>query len=425
MRGLTYFIVIVFLKAFMNKNLWLLAACQSLMMTNNALLITASALVGVLLADDISFATLPLAVQFFATMLASIPASLMMKKYGRRFGFMFGAVIGLCGGVVATMAIFKADFWMFCLGTLLMGAFNGFGNFYRFAAVDVVTESMKSRAISYVMAGGVVAAIFGPNIASWTHDSIASAEFVGSYIVICTLYIVSFIILSFVRIPTIQTKTFSEHDKKKEIRSILELVKQPAFFVAVICGMFSYAVMSLVMTATPLSMSHHHSLSDTAFVIQWHVLGMFAPSFFTGKLISRFGVINVMLVGAALLMLAVIGNLQGSTLSHYWFALLCLGIGWNFLFIGATDLLTYTYNEAEKAKSQAFNDFFVFGTVTMAALTAGYLQHNYGWKVVNLGVVPLIVCIVIILTWLKYKQKSHLDQILHPPKLVVEDSILK
>lgn len=409
----------------MNKNLWLLAACQSLMMTNNALLITASALVGMLLADDISFATLPLAVQFFATMLASIPASLMMKKYGRRFGFMFGSVIGLSGGLVATVAIFQSDFWLFCLGTLLMGAFNGFGNYYRFAAVDVVTESMKSRAISYVMAGGIVAAIFGPNIASWTHDSIASAEFAGSYIVICTLYIVSFIVLSFVRIPTIQTESFSEHDKKKHVRSIFVLTKQPAFFVAVICGMFSYAVMSLVMTATPLSMSHHHSLSDTAFVIQWHVLGMFAPSFFTGKLISRFGVINVMLIGAGLLLLAVIGNLQGMTLWHYWFALLSLGVGWNFLFIGATDLLTYTYNEAEKAKSQAFNDFFVFGTVTLAALTAGYLQHNYGWEVVNLGVVPLIVIILLVLIWLKYKHALHLNQLLHSPEALEESSVLK
>jgi MFS family permease len=404
----------------MNKNLWLLAACQSLMMTNNALLVTASALVGMLLAEDISFATLPLALQFFSTMLTSVPASLIMKRNGRRFGFMLGSIIGLSGGIIATTAIFQADFWMFCLGTLLIGAFNGFGNFYRFAAVDVVKENMRSRAISYVMAGGVVAAIFGPNIASWTHDAIASAEFAGSYIVICVLYILSFIVLSFVRIPAVHT----EQHNQQSARSLLTLIKQPAFFVAVICGMLSYAVMSLVMTATPLSMNHHHSLSDTAFVIQWHVLGMFAPSFFTGKLISRYGVINIMLVGAILLIVAVIGNLQGISLWHYWFALLCLGVGWNFLFIGATDLLTYTYNGSEKAKAQAFNDFFVFGSVTLAALTAGYLQHNFGWEVVNLGVLPLIACILIALVWIKLKHQQHVDYLVFKQEQSEEGLIL-
>lgn len=409
------------LKATMNKNLWLLATCQSLMMTNNALLVTASALVGMLLAENISLATLPLALQFCATMLASIPAAFIMNRFGRRFGFMLGSVIGLIGGVVATNAIFQTDFWLFCTGTFLIGAFNGFGNYYRFAAVDVVTDRMKSRAISYVMAGGVIAAIFGPNIASWTHDSIAGVEFAGSYIVICLLYIVSFIVLSFVHVPVAQTI----HQEEQATRPLLILVKQPAFFVAVLSGMFSYAVMSLVMTATPLSMSHHHSLSDTAFVIQWHVLGMFAPSFFTGKLISRYGVINIMLVGVVLLMFAVIGNLQGITLLHYWFALLCLGVGWNFLFIGATDLLTYTYNESEKAKAQAFNDFWVFGTVTLAALTAGYLQHNYGWEIVNLGVAPLIVGILITLLWIKIKHKSYLNKLFEQLELLEEVSIQK
>lgn len=402
----------------MNKNVFLLAACQALMMTNNALLITASALVGMLLAEDISLATLPLALQFFATMLVSVPASLIMKKYGRRFGFMLGAIIGLFGGMIATTAILQADFWLFCLGTLLIGMFNGFGNFYRFAAVDVVATNMKSQAISYVMAGGVVAAVFGPNIASWTSGLIVGAEFAASYIVICVLYVLSFIVLSFVRITPLPLTT----QKLQTARPLFALIKQPAFFVAVISGMFSYAVMSLVMTATPLSMSHHHSLSDTVFVIQWHVLGMFLPSFFTGKLINRYGVINIMLIGAVLLAIAVIGNLQGTTLWHYWFALLCLGVGWNFLFIGATDLLTYTYKESEKAKAQAFNDFFVFGTVTLAALTAGYLQHNYGWEIVNLGVIPFIVGIFIVLSWVKIKHQPHLDFLMKPSSAVKENA---
>ncbi len=392
----------------MNKNVFLLVACQSLMVTNNALLLTASALVGMILAENVSLATLPLALQFLATMLASIPASLIMQRFGRRFGFMLGSIIGLSGAIIATNAIFQTDFWSFCLGTMLIGLFNGFGNYYRFAAVEVVNENLKSRAISYVMAGGIVAAIFGPNIASWTHDSITGVEFAGSYIVICSLYILSFIILSFVQIPRIR----AQKQSGKEARPLAVVFRQPAYIVALISGMFAYAVMSLVMTATPLSMSHHHNLSDTAFVIQWHVLGMFAPSFFTGKLISRYGIINIMLTGVALLMLAVAVNLLGVSLWHYWFALFALGIGWNFLFIGATDLLTYTYNESEKAKAQALNDFSVFGTVALAALSAGYLQHNFGWQIVNLGVIPLIVSILIVLLWIKLKHQQHLHALI-------------
>jgi len=388
----------------MNKNVWLLTACQSLMMTCNALLVTASALVGALLADTISLATLPLALQFLATMLASIPASLLMGKVGRRAGFMLGLLLGLGGSALASYAIFTADFWLFCLGTMLIGSYNGFGNYYRFAAVDVVSTEQKSRAISYVMAGGVLAAILGPNIVSWTHDSIKGVDFAGSYIVIGLLYVLSFIIISFVKIPAYR----AEHHHGSA-RPLTKIIRQPVYLVAIITGMLGYSVMSLVMTATPLSMSHQHSLSDTAFVIQWHVLGMFAPSFFTGKLIYRFGVLNIMLAGSVLLSMAVIGNLLGTSLWHYWFALLCLGIGWNFLFIGATDLLTYTYSEPEKAKAQAVNDFSVFSAVTLSALTAGYLQHHFGWQIVNLGVVPMIAVILMSLIWIKLNPQAPLQ----------------
>ena len=251
------------------------------------------------------------------------------------------------------------------------------------------------------MAGGVLAAVLGPNIVSWTHDSIKGVEFAGSYIVIGLLYVLSFVIISFVKIPAFKAE---QHHGKA--RPIAQIVRQPVYLVAVITGMLGYSVMSLVMTATPLSMSHHHSLSDTAFVIQWHVLGMFAPSFFTGKLIYRFGLLNIMLAGVVLLAMAVMGNLLGASLWHYWFALLCLGIGWNFLFIGATDLLTYTYSEPEKAKAQAVNDFSVFTAVTLSALTAGYLQHHFGWQIVNLGVVPMIIVILIALIWIKTRSEA-------------------
>lgn len=382
----------------LNKNIWLLSSCQALMMTGNALLITSSALVGVSLATDAAFATLPLALQFMSTMLASIPASLLMGRIGRRAGFMLASFIGFGGALLATQAIIQHDFWQFCLATILIGSFNGFGNYYRFAAVEVVPESQKSVAISYVMAGGVIAAILGPNLANWSHDWISGYQFAGSFAVVSSFYVLSFILLTFARLPPAEARS----GRQGSGRPLSQIIRQPVFIVALIGGMFGYAVMSLVMTATPLSMGgHHHGLSDTAFVIQWHVLGMFAPSFFTGNLIRRFGVINIMLAGALLLAACVVVNLLGTSLWHFWLALFFLGLGWNFLFIGATDLLTFAYEPAEKAKVQAVNDFSVFTAVTLAALTAGVLQHRFGWETVNIGVTPMIALILIALLWLR------------------------
>lgn len=386
----------------MDKNVWKLAACQSLMMTNNALLVTTSALVGYALASNTGLATLPLALQFMSTMLASIPASFIMARIGRRSGFLIGSLIGIIGGLIASYAITRSSFLLFCLGTIMMGTFNGFGNYYRFAAVDIVSSSLKGRAISYVMAGGIVAALLGPNIASWTHDTAATAPFASSYLVATGLYILTVVILLFTRIPHVKPEP-----KSAGSTAMIEILKRPVYFVAVLSATFSYSVMSLVMTATPLSMSHHHhDISDTAFVIQWHVLGMFAPSFLTGYLVSRYGVMNVMLAGVVLLFIAVAVNLLGISIWHYWLALLALGVGWNFLFIGATDLLTYTYSENEKAKAQAFNDFTVFSIVALSALTAGYLQNTFGWRVVNLGVLPMIFCIFFAVIWMKQKDNT-------------------
>ena len=380
----------------MNKNIWLLSACQALMMTSNTLLLTTSALVGFALSEDKSLATLPMALQFLSTMSATIPASLLMQRIGRQFGFLVGSVIGCSGAVIASLAIFYQDFFLFCSGVILIGMFNGFGNYYRFAAVDIVSETYKSRAISYVLAGGVLAAVLGPNLANWSHDWITGFKFAGSYASITALYIMTFAILLFADIPRPE-----RIDRLDRGRPLFQIIKQPVFIVAAIGGMFGYGVMSLVMTATPLAMHHHHhAFDDTAFVIQWHVLGMYAPAFFTGQLIQRFGVLQIMMVGALFNVICVVTNLFGHSVTHYWFALLCLGIGWNFLFIGATDLLTEAYQPSEKAKAQAVNDFMVFGTVSAAALTAGVLQYQFGWRMVNMGMIPLITVIVVALVWL-------------------------
>ncbi len=390
----------------MKRNVGLLAACQALMMTANVLLITTSALVGQQLAAHqglpASLATLPLAAQFLATMLTTIPASLLMKQLGRRAGFLLGGGMGLAGAALAAYAITHNSFVLFALATALFGVNNGFGTYYRFAAADSATPDYRATAISYVMAGGVVAALLGTNLANWTRDLLGSAPFVGSYLVLIGLYTLSLAAVTFIRIPRLDAAT-----RQHSGRPLREIIAQKTFIVAVAAAMLGYGVMSLIMTATPLAMhAHAHNFSSTAFVIEWHVLGMFAPSFFTGHLIRRAGVANVMLAGALLNGLTVAINLAGTSETHFWAALLLLGVGWNFLYVGGTTLLTEAYDEQEKAKVQALNDFLVFTTATSAILTAGLLQHLYGWRVVNLGVLPLIGAMLAAVVWLKRRHRS-------------------
>lgn len=381
------------------RNIPLLAVAQSLMMSANSLIVASAALVGESLADDKSLATLPLAAQFIATMLTSIPASMLMDRIGRRHAFMMITAVGISAGALAARAIYSHTFWLFVSATILVGVFNGFGIYYRFAAADAVEPSLKGRAISWVMVGGVIAAFVGPNLANHTRTLFEGALFAGSYAALIVIYLLSLLAVTALNLPH-RFKTIAEHEHASQ-RPLGEIASQPKFIVAVICAMLGYGVMSLVMTATPLAMQHHHyHFDDTAFVIQWHVLAMFAPSFITGELIRRFGVQTVMTVGALLGLVCVTLNLAGTSLNHFWVALMALGVSWNFLFIGGTTLLTETYTQAERAKVQAANDFIVFTTVALASLSAGYLQHRYGWQAVNWGVVPLLSVILGSLGWL-------------------------
>ena len=362
------------------------------MLSSMSLILTASALVGFELAQDKSLATLPIAVIFVAGMFTSIPAAMLMERIGRKAGFMMATFFGMGGDILATIAILNQAFWWFVASGLLIGMFNGFGNYFRFAAADAVDKDHKSRAISYVLAGGVVAAFIGPNLANLTRNSIADHAFAGSYVSIIVIYVLMFVALYFLRLPDSRHET-NEHDKEK--RPLVQIVKQPRFVVALLCAMLGYGVMSLLMTATPLAMHHNnHSFSDTSFVIQWHVLGMFAPSFFSGKLIQRYGVTLIMYAGVLLGFACVATNLLGTSVWHYWLALTLLGVSWNFLFVGGTTMLTETYEPQERAKTQAVNDFSIFTTVTITSLIAGTLQHEFGWRTVNLGVMPLLFIIL-------------------------------
>jgi MFS family permease len=385
----------------MKHNVLLLSSCQALMMSANSLLIASAALVGVTLADDPAMATLPIALLFVGVLSCTFPASMLMKIIGRRGGFLFGLLFGAAGAAIAATAIYKGSFAGFCLGTLSIGVFNGFGQYYRFAAADVAAPGYRSRAIAYVMAGGVVAAFVGPNLARVTRGMLPSAEFAASFAALVALYALSMLALAFARIPPTTVE-----ERSGTARPLPAIGRQPKFLVAVVGATIAYGVMNLMMTATPLAMAHHgHEFGDTAFVIQWHVFGMFAPSFATGHLIRRFGIANIMLTGSALIATSIGANLLGAAVPHFWSALVFLGVGWNFLFLGATTLLTETYAPAEKAKTQGLNDLLVFTTVAVTALSSGYLHHQFGWETLNYVLVPWIFLAMGAALWLKRFQQ--------------------
>ena len=387
------------------RNVILLAGCLALSMTGTSLNMVVSALTGVMLADqgafytlpflgevpETTFATLPLSMQFIGTMIATVPASMFMRRVGRRVGFTVGQAIGVVGAALACLAVFEQSFWLFTLCGLVIGCHNAFWQYYRFAASETASPAFKQRAISLVLTGGVVAAIFGPELADFSQDLFAPVLFAGSYAMIAVLCLVTIVVLQFIRIPNLTVE-----ERRDTGRPLREIARNPVFHVAVLAAMLGYASMSLVMTATPLAMAFcNYGVGDVAFVIQWHVLGMYVPSFFTGDLIKRFGVLTIIKLGAILMLGCVAVTLSGIELERFWLGLVLLGLGWNFMFIGGTTLLTEVYTPAERNKVQAMNDFMVWGTVSAASLSAGMLQNLVGWDAVNLAILaPVLLAFV-------------------------------
>ncbi len=373
------------------RNVVLLAVCQALFMTGNSAVLTTTALVGLALATDKALATLPLGLTFLVITATTLPAAFVMKRLGRRAGFLIGVGAGASGGALCVYAIVHADFALFAVGSALLGAYNSFAQYYRFAAAESAQPAFRSQAISLVLAGGVLAAVAGPNLARFSKDLVATAPFAGTY---------AALVLLFVTIPRM-----SERERREPGRPLALIARQPAFVVAVLAGMIGYATMSLLMTSTPLAMhAHGHAFSDTAFVIEWHMLGMFAPAFFTGWLVRRFGALNVILAGGAFTLFGAGVNLSGTEMVNFWIALAAVGVGWNFMYIGATTLLTESYTPAESAKSQGLNELLVWGTVSLASLSSGALQHLWGWSVVNLAVIPLLLLSLTATAWLRLRR---------------------
>lgn len=384
------------------RTVLILAGCQALAMTSTTMLIIVSALAGQILAPEKSLATLPLALMFTATMASTIPASLFMKRVGRRTGFTVGAIIGIGAALVGAWGVISGDFLIFLAGSVLQGTYNAFWQYYRFAAADGVDEHYKSRAISYVMAGGIAAALFGPELAKATAGLLEPTHFAGTYMAMAVLAATSLILLRFIDIPVP-----GEAERSGSGRPVREIAAEPTFLIAVLAAMIGYGAMAFVMTATPLAMDvHAHAFNDTAFVIQWHALGMFVPSFFTGHLIRRFGAVRIILAGTIAMFATVAINLSGTGLVEFWTALLLLGIGWNFMFIGGTTLLTEIYSLQEKAKVQAMNDFLVFGTNAVASFSSGMVHHTLGWQAVNYAVIPPLLLVFGAAFWLRIQRRA-------------------
>ena len=384
------------------RNVVVLAICQGLMMIGATTMIAESALVGHMLASDKALATLPLAIMHLGIMATTFPASMFMARFGRRAGFSLGAAIGCGATALCAVAIVEESFWHFCLGTLFNGFYQGVGTFYRFAAADGADGPWRSRAISYVITGGIIAAVVGPELAKSTAELLAPHLFAGSFVALSLTAVVALALIQLLEIPPLRVA-----QSDAPARPLAAIARQPAFVVAVLASVVGYGVMNLVMTATPLAMiACAHRFDDAATVIQWHALGMFVPSFFTGNLIRRFGTARVMAAGAALLGACCAINLVGVAFMNFWVALVLLGLGWNFLFIGATTLLTETYRPVERAKVQALNDFLVFGTVSLTAFSSGALMAGAGWAAVNLLTVPFVAAAAAGVLWLAHRRRA-------------------
>jgi len=368
------------------KNVALLCATQALLFTNNTILIAINGLAGYALASDKSLATLPVTSYVVGAALTTLPVSHLMRRIGRVNGFSIGTLIGILGALICGYAVWSHSFWTLCFGTLVMGIYNASGQYYRFAAADVAGPDFKSKAISLVMAGGIAGGVLGPQTSKLTKD-LLPAEFLGSYLALIGFCVVALALQRLMSIPRL-----SAEEQKDSGRPLAEIARQPAFIVAVLSATVGYGVMNLLMTATPLAMkSCSHSFSDTAFVIQWHVIAMFAPSFVTGSLIKRFGVRTILFTGVLLSLACVAIALSGVDVMHFWVALMLIGVGWNFMYIGGTTLLTETHAPAEKAKVQGANDMAIFITMAISSASSGWLFSARGWEVMNYGAIPFLV----------------------------------
>src|SRR3954471_21637974 len=374
------------------RNIALLGICQALTQSCNTLMFASSALavLTIVPSDMRMWANMPVTMQHLGVMLSVFPASMLMMRLGRKFGFRIGSLFGMLGASCAALGLQLGSFPVMCLGGLLLGYAIANMQLYRFAAVELAPPSFRAQAISYVTSGGVIAGIIGPTLARWTPD-LWVPVFQASFVTVIVIHAIVFIVLGFIEFPVVKAE-----DSAGPQRPLLQIVTQPAYMVAAAGAMIAFGVMSFVMAASPLAIVQCGlDKSEAPVTIFVHVMGMFLPAFFTGHLIQRFGVFNMMTAGIALLIAGVAIALLGTSVWHFRGALGLNGVGWNFLFVGATTLLTTTYRPSERGKAQAFNDFMVFGTTATASLMASVVLEVKGWATLNYLAFAL-VCVALL-----------------------------
>ena len=383
------------------RNVGLLAACQALLFTNNSTLIAINGLAGLALAPYVGLATLPVTCWVLGGAIATMPASLHMRRVGRQRGLTSGTLWGIAGALICASAIWAQSFWLLCFGTMVFGVFNAYGQYYRFVAADVATGDFKAVAISLVLAGGLIGGVVGPTTSRWSID-LLTPKFMGAYLVLIGFAIATVLLLRFIRVPTP-----SAAERSATGRPLREIAAQPKFIVAVLAGAIGYGVMNFLMVSTPIAMQAcGHTYGDAAFIISSHIIGMFAPSFVTGPLIRRVGAVPVMFAGALFNFAAIGVALSGIAVAQFWWALVLLGVGWNFLYLGGTTLLTETYRPEERARAQGTNEQVIFITMAVSSLTSGLTVTTAGWQRVNLLALPLVAAVAIAIIWFALRTRA-------------------
>lgn len=386
----------------MKKNLWLLAIAQGLFLTNNVVLIAINGLVGLRLAPVAWMATLPVMAYVVGGALSTGLVAASQQRWGRKVSFQLGLLVAFLTALLCAFALSIGSFWLLVAGTLIAGYYSANGQLYRFAAGELAPASFREKAVSLVLAGGLIGAVIGPNLANLTRETLA-APFLGSYLALAGVALLAMVIMAAIRFPAEPVRG----GKGESGRPLGEIVRQPVFIVATLGAALGYGVMNLLMAATPLAMDVcGMPFSDAALVLEWHVIGMFAPGFFTGHLIKRFGVLKVMGAGVVLNAACIAVALSGQDLHQFLIGLFLLGVGWNFLFTGSTTLAMAAYRPEEKDKAQAAINLAVFATMAVTSFASGALVTTQGWTLLNMGSIPAVAIIGIALVWLAVRQRG-------------------
>jgi MFS family permease len=384
------------------RNALVLAVAQALAGGNNAVIVATSGIVGVVLAPDRTLATLSASMLVVGMWLGTLPMGLLGASYGRRFALQCGTVAGVLSGLISCAAVLQGSFALFCLGAFCGGFYAAGHQSYRFAAADTASEAFRPKAISWVLTGGVVAAFVGANLIIATKDLWPPYLFAATYLAQSALALLAGATLTLLKFP----QTSSRARAGAVGRPLMEIIRMPRFVIAVICGVAAYALMNLMMTSAPLAMVDcGHDVTHAMLGTQWHMLGMFAPSFFTGGLILRFGVERIVLTGLSLTFLSAVVGLAGTSVWHFWVAVTMIGVGWNFAFVGATTIVTQCHRPEERYRVQSLNDFLIFGAMTISSFSSGALLAQLGWTAVNAVVFPPVVLAAALLIWLSLRER--------------------